>query len=151
MWVTIVVVVMILGNIATFSSVTTWYPTLNKPSFNPPSWIFAPVWTALYLMMAVAAWLIWIHRDVADQRRGVVRFTTVFAIQLILNLGWSVIFFGFRSPGWAFVEICLLWIAIAFTVALAFGQHRVSGFLLVPYLAWTTFALVLNYAILQLN
>ncbi|QEG24962.1 TspO/MBR family protein [Mariniblastus fucicola] len=150
-WIAIVAVVMLLGGIATGSSVTTWYPTLNKPSFNPPSWLFGPVWSALYMMMAVAAWLIWRKRgDVAD-RDAKRWFLIAFGVQLVLNLGWSVIFFGLRSPMWAFVEICVLWIAIATTVVLSFRQNRTSGFLLLPYLAWSSFALILNLAIVRLN
>ena len=150
-WVGIVVCVMLLGGWATFSSVNTWYPTLNKPSFNPPAWLFGPVWTALYLMMAVSVWLIWRQRRDVAKRPRVHQFTFVFCVQLLLNLAWSFIFFGLRSPAWAFVEICLLWLAIAATIGIAFRLHRVSALLLLLYLAWSTFALILNFAIYRLN
>ncbi|MEL7499934.1 MAG: TspO/MBR family protein [Planctomycetota bacterium] len=150
-WISVVSVVMILGGLATTSSVTTWYPTLNKPSFNPPSWLFGPVWTTLYMMMAVAAWLIWRQRANAMQHQGTRLFVAAFVVQLLLNLAWSIIFFGARSPMWAFFEICILWIAIATTVFLAFRLNRISAGLLVPYWAWSTFALILNLAIWQLN
>ena len=149
-WIGLVMVVMLLGGLATFSSVETWYQTLNKPSFNPPNWIFGPVWTALYLMMGIAAWLV--GRCAKEGERVQVRsFTVMFLVQLALNLGWSFVFFGLRSPGWGLLEICLLWIAIAVTLVMAWRLQRVAAALLLPYLAWTSFATVLNAAIFRLN
>ena len=125
-----------------------WYPTLAKPPFNPPSWVFGPVWTLLYLMMGVAALLVWQKGWELDAVRAAL---LVFAVQLVLNGIWSVLFFGMRSPGLALVEILLLWVAIAATVALFWRVTPVAGMLLLPYLAWVSFAAVLNGSIWFLN
>lgn len=133
-----------LGGFATAQSVVEWYPTLNKPSWTPPSWLFGPVWTLLYLMMAVAAWLVWR----AGNSKGAL---ILFWAQLALNLAWSFLFFGARSPILGLLDIILLWIAIAATI-FAFALHsRKAAFLLVPYLAWVSFATALNSAIYLLN
>lgn len=126
-----------------------WYAGLLKPTFNPPSWIFGPVWTVLYALMAVALW--WMRRDreadVAQRRRA----SRLFAVQFALNLIWTPLFFGLRSPGLAFVDICLLWVALLATM-LAFGRVRpLAGYLLLPYLLWVSFALVLNGTIWLMN
>ncbi len=136
-----------LGGLATSSSVDTWYPTLVKPRFNPPDWIFGPVWTVLYLLMAIAAWRVW--RLPPSRPRSVA--LAAFGLQLALNLGWSVLFFGLQSPGAALVEIVLLLGAIAWTTRLFLRQDRVAGFLFVPYLLWVAFASVLNASIWLLN
>ncbi len=138
----------ILSGLATVRGVREWYPDLAKPSFNPPSWVFAPVWTALYLAMGVAAWLVW--------RKGLespgVRVALVaFLVQLALNGLWSLLFFGVRSPGLAFAEIVVLWAAIGLTTVLFFRQSTAAGWLLMPYWAWVTFAAVLNLSIWRLN
>lgn len=136
-----------LGAAATSQSVGGWYQTLSKPNWNPPDWLFGPVWTALYMMMAVAAWLVW--------RRGGCLFSRgplgLFALQLSLNVGWSTIFFGLRSPGFAFLEILVLWLSIAANVASFSSRSSMAALLLVPYLAWTSFAVALNLAIWRLN
>ncbi len=124
-----------------------WYASLNKPSWNPPNWVFAPVWTALYTIMAVSAWMVWKR---VGLRGGLVPLAA-FVIQLVLNAAWSWCFFGQHNPGLAFAEILVLWTAIAVTL---FQFHRVSpvaAALLVPYLAWVSFAAVLNLAIWRLN
>ena len=136
-----------VGGIVTASSVDTWYPGLNKPAWNPPDSVFGPVWTLLYLMMAVAAWLVWRRRGAADVRAAM----TLFAVQLGLNAAWSVLFFGLRRPGLAAVEIVLLWLAIVATMALFARVSRPAGWLLVPYLGWVSFAAALNIAIWRLN
>jgi tryptophan-rich sensory protein len=134
-----------LGGAATASSVDTWYPELAKPAWTPPGWIFGPVWTVLYLMMGTASWLVWRERPRA--RALVDRALALYAAQLALNVLWSVVFFGLRRPGWAVAEIALLWLAILATL-LAFRRVRpAAAWLLVPYLAWTTFAAALNGAI----
>ena len=136
-----------LGGAATASSVGNWYPTLAKPAFNPPNWIFAPVWTALYFMMAVAGWRVWRSDGLRRARWAL----TLFALQLALNLGWSILFFGMHSIGAALIEIVVLLLAILAT-ALAFWRHdRAAGMLFVPYAAWVAFAAVLNAAIWRLN
>lgn len=126
-----------------------WYAALLKPTWNPPSWLFGPVWTLLYASMAVALWLV---RREPDTDRGLRRRAlSLFAIQFGLNLAWTPIFFGLRSPGLAFAEICLLWIALL-TTLLTFGRVRsLAGYLLLPYLLWVSFALVLNGTIWLMN
>lgn len=136
-----------IGGFATASSVETWLPGLNKPSWNPPNSVFGPVWTLLYLMMAVAAWLVWRRREQSSIRTSML----LFGIQLALNAGWSIVFFGLRQPGLAVIEIVLLWLAIAATLR-AFARVSVpAALLLVPYLGWVSFASALNFAIWRLN
>ena len=133
-----------VGGAVTATSVGSWYALLAKPAFNPPNWIFAPVWTALYFMMAIAAWRIW--------RRGGARWAlSLFALQLALNLAWSIVFFGLRAPGAALAEILVLLLAILATTVVFWRSDRVAGMLFVPYAAWVAFAAVLNAAIWQLN
>ena len=136
-----------IGGFATGSSVNDWYAEIRKPSWNPPDWIFGPVWTVLYLMMGVSAWLVWKQSGFKDA--GTALF--VFATQLVLNTTWSVIFFGLRQPGWALVEILALWTSIVLTIFLFSKHSKPAAALLVPYLLWVTFATVLNYAIWSLN
>ncbi|HMO64602.1 MAG TPA: tryptophan-rich sensory protein [Verrucomicrobiota bacterium] len=124
-----------------------WYAGLRKPAWNPPGWVFGPVWTALYTMMGVAAWLVW--------RRGGWRAQAVplglFLVQLALNAAWSWLFFGLHRPGLACAEIVALWLAIL-AAALAFRPVSAAAFwLLVPYLAWVAFAAVLNFTLWRLN
>jgi benzodiazapine receptor len=133
-----------LGGVVTASSVKTWYPTLVKPSWNPPSWVFGPVWTALYLMMATAAWLVW-------RTGNATRPMAVFALQLAINLSWSGVFFGLRRPDLALIDIAFLWVAIAATVFVFRRRSRLAAALLVPYLLWVSFATALNAAITHLN
>jgi benzodiazapine receptor len=135
-----------LGSLFTMVSLGSWYAGLAKPSWNPPSWIFGPVWTVLYAMMAVAGWLVW--RRGGSQSRIALRW---FAIQLALNVGWSAVFFGLQLPGVAFVEILALWVAIATTLVTSWKVSRAAGILLAPYLLWVSFAAVLNFAIWRLN
>ena len=136
-----------LGGAVTAESVTTWYATLNKPSFNPPNWIFGPVWTALYILMGVAAWRVWRAAD-RDTARGPL---AVFALQLAVNLGWSVAFFGLRNPGLAVVVILLLDLLVLATALMFRRIDRLAAWLLVPYLAWISFATVLNVTIWRIN
>ncbi|MCJ7630404.1 MAG: tryptophan-rich sensory protein [Longimicrobiales bacterium] len=137
-----------LSGFATARGVQEWYPTLVKPSFNPPSWVFGPVWTLLYLMMGIAAFLVW---QKGWETGAVKTALALFAIQLILNGLWSVLFFGLRMPGLAFAEILLLWVSIGGTMVLFWRLAPVAGMLLLPYEAWVTFAAVLNGAIWALN
>lgn len=138
-----------VGGWLTAGSVRDWYPTINKPTWNPPGWIFGPVWTVLYILMGLAAWLIW--RDPTSgpaKRRAAL---TMFAIQLALNIAWSGIFFGLHQIGWAAVEIVVLFVAILVTMLL---YRRISGIasaLMLPYLAWVGFASVLNMTLWTLN
>lgn len=136
-----------LGGAVTAESVTTWYATLAKPSFNPPNWIFGPVWTVLYVLMAVAAWRVWRAAD-RDTARGPL---AVFALQLAVNLGWSVAFFGLRNPGLAVVVILALDLLVLSTALMFRRIDRPAAWLLVPYLAWIAFATALNVTIWRLN
>ena len=124
-----------------------WYAALKKPSWNPPSWLFGPVWTALYAMMAVAAWLVSKRGGFAAQRHP----PTLFLVQLALNAAWTPLFFGLHWPGVAFAEIVLLWISIAATFAAFLSVSRAAAWLLIPYLAWVGFAAVLNFTLWRLN
>ncbi len=136
-----------LGRAVTATTVGNWYQTLVKPSWTPPDWLFGPVWTTLYFMIAVAAWLIWRRGGLSGSRAPL----SLFALQLVLNVAWSAIFFGFRSPGLAFVEILVLWFAIAATTISFLGRSTVAALLFMPYLTWTTFALLLNLGIWSMN
>ncbi len=136
-----------VGGWFTSMGVSDWYLTLNKPSWNPPSWLFGPVWTVLYIAMAVAAWLVWKDAGFDGARAAL----TLWGVQLVLNLAWSGLFFALRSPGWALVEILALWVSILATTVLFFGYSVWAGALMVPYLLWVTFASVLNGTIVRLN
>jgi translocator protein len=129
----------------TASSVTTWFPTLVKPSFNPPSWLFAPVWTTLYILMAVAAWRVW--RKVATLNGAL----GWFYVQLFLNFMWSFLFFSAHMLLGALIEIVVMWLAIAITLRAFWKIDRPAGWMLVPYLAWVSFATVLNASLWWLN
>jgi benzodiazapine receptor len=136
-----------LGGLVTSPQIPGWYADLAKPAWTPPDWIFGPVWTLLYLMMAIAAWLVWRQ----DGFAGVKLPLALFAIQLVLNSLWSVLFFGLQSPGAAAVEIVLLWVAILATLIAFWRRSKLAGGMLMPYLAWVGFAAVLNFAIWRLN
>jgi tryptophan-rich sensory protein len=124
-----------------------WYETLRKPSWTPPSWVFGPVWSALYGAMAVAAWLVWQRGGLVRQWRAL----TWWAVQLVLNAAWTPLFFGLRRLDIAFAEIVLLWGAIAMTTAAFRRVSRVAEWLLAPYLAWVSFAAALNLSLWRLN
>jgi translocator protein len=124
-----------------------WYATLKKPSWNPPNWIFGPVWTALYTTMAVAAWLVWKRGGFKGQRVAL----SLFLAQLLLNALWSPLFFGLHHPALAFVDIVSLWLALLATTAGFWRTRPTAGALLLPYLAWVTFAGALNFALWRLN
>lgn len=123
-----------------------WYGTLPKPAWTPPSWVFAPVWTTLYLLMAVAAWRVW---RTAGGFRAARAPLALYAIQLVLNAAWSIIFFGQRQVGVAMLDLALLWLAILATMLAFWRVDRPAGILLLPYLAWVSYASTLNYAIWQ--
>jgi benzodiazapine receptor len=136
-----------LGAAVTAPAIATWYPTLVKPSFNPPNWIFGPVWTTLYVLMAIAAWLVWRRGGFAATRTAML----LFVGQLMLNSLWSLLFFGLHRTDLALVDVVLLLVVIAAT-ALAFRRHSATAtLLLLPYLAWVSFATALNFAIWRLN
>ena len=134
-----------LGSTWTAKSVGTWYRALDKPTWNPPSWVFGPVWSVLYLLMGISLWLVW-------RRVGLLALPVgVFAIQLVLNAAWSGLFFGLQNPGAAFAEIVVLWAAIVATIVVFWRVTPVAGALLLPYIAWVSFAAVLNFTIWRLN
>jgi len=121
-----------------------WYASLNKPAWNPPAWIFGPVWTFLYLLMAVAAWLVW-------KRVGWKSAVWLYMLQLVLNAAWTPIFFGAHELGWALAEIIVLWFAIVVTLLAFLNVSRVAGGMLVPYLVWVSFATFLNLTLWRMN
>jgi len=135
-----------LGAMATATSVGGWYQTLAKPSFNPPDAVFGPVWTILYIMIALAGWRVWRRTGFSDRRAF-----AFYGLQLALNLLWSVIFFGLQELGAAFLELALLWLSIAATLVLFARHDRIAAVLMAPYLMWVTFAGALNFSIWMLN
>lgn len=137
------------SGIVTRSSIETWYPTLIKPSFNPPNWIFAPVWSTLYILMGIAAGLVW---DKIESDKTIVKSALLlFAIQLALNALWSFLFFGLKNPMLAGIEIVVLWLMIYETYLKFTRINKIAGYLMLPYLAWVSFAMVLNATIWYLN
>ncbi len=132
----------------TIAAIPVWYQALNKPSFSPPNWVFGPVWTLLYFMMGVSLYLVWKEGLKNKKTKAALVF---FAIQLILNFLWSVVFFGLRSPEAALIEILVLWFAILFTTLRFNKISKTAACLLIPYLVWVSFATVLNASIVMLN
>jgi len=138
----------VIGSLFTTPSIPRWYANINKPSFNPPSWVFAPVWTTLYLLMGISLFLVW--RTGLNEKEVKIA-VAVFVFQLVLNSLWSFLFFGLQSPFAAFIEILFLWIAILASIILFLRISWVAGVLLIPYLLWVSFASILNFAIWRLN
>ena len=136
-----------LGALFNVNSIPTWYRTINKSKLNPPNWVFGPVWTTLFLLMAIAAWLVWQVR--AQDGASVALWT--YGLQLVLNVMWSAIFFGLKRPGWAFVEIIILWLAILATIYSFSAVSGLAAWLLVPYILWVSFAAYLNFSVWRLN
>lgn len=143
------VVVGAVSGLVTQENIDTWYPTLAKPSFNPPNWLFAPVWSTLYVIMGIAAGLVWHEMD--RQKELVKKGLIYFAIQLALNALWSFLFFGLHNPLLALIEIVLLWLMIYETFVQFNKVNKIAGYLFIPYLMWVTFALALNASIWWLN
>lgn len=133
---------------ATQSSISTWYETLNKPSFNPPNWIFAPVWTLLYILMGIAAGIVW---SKGYYHKWVKTAMYHFVFQLLFNGLWSIVFFGFQSPGLALIVILILLVLIALTYKWFKIVSKNAAYLLIPYFAWVLFATILNFSIWRLN
>jgi len=136
-----------IGSWATFENVRSWYPTLIKPAWNPPSWIFGPVWTTLYVLMSIAVWRVWRRREGA----AAIRLALAYGGHLVLNALWSVLFFGLRSPALALVEILVLWGVLAAFQRLLWREDRLAAALWAPYLLWVSFATVLNATLWWLN
>lgn len=137
----------LIGSFFTVPEIKTWYSFLIKPSFNPPSWIFGPVWTLLFLLMGISLYLVW-DKNFGGKSQTVI---LAFGAQLVYNIFWSVIFFGLRDPLFAFVDIIILWVAILHTIFVFNKISKLASWLLVPYLLWVSFAGVLNFYILALN
>jgi tryptophan-rich sensory protein len=137
-----------IGSVFTTPAIPTWYVTLNKPSFTPPNWLFSPVWIFLFVLMGLSAFLVW-SKGLDDKRVKTV--IGIFGVQLILNILWSAVFFGFRSPLAGLIEIAILWIAILLTILNFFKVSKTAGFLQIPYILWVSFATVLNFFIWRLN
>jgi benzodiazapine receptor len=137
-----------IGSLATTPNIPTWYAALEKPFFTPPSWLFAPAWITLYLLMAIAAFLIW-RKGLREE--GVKCALIVFLVQLVLNALWSLVFFGLQSPLYGMVVIIALWIAILLTIIKFFRLSTAAGWLMIPYILWVSFASILNISIWVLN
>lgn len=143
-----------IGSFFTIGSVKDWYPVLVKPALNPPSWVFGPVWTTLFALMGIAAFLVWQKLDSGSEARmtKMVKIALgIFLGQLALNTLWSIIFFGLHSPGGALIEIIFLWLAILATIVAFAKISKPAAWLLAPYILWVSFAMYLNYSIWILN
>lgn len=137
-----------VGSLFTSPSIANWYADLHKPSFNPPNWVFAPVWTLLFILMGLSFYFVW------QKSAGIMKIKKQvfwFIIQLILNIGWSFLFFGMHRPAFAFIEIIFLWLAILITIVEFKGISKLGAWLFLPYFLWVSFASALNFAIFLLN
>ena len=135
------------GSLFTTPAIPTWYKTLNKPFFNPPNWIFSPVWISLFLLMGISQFMVWRRQDHPKFKTALI----FFFVQLILNILWSIAFFGLRSPLLGFINIILLWIAILLTIQYFLKVSKFAGVLLLPYFLWVSFATLLNFFLWILN
>jgi tryptophan-rich sensory protein len=136
-----------LGSLVTTPAIPTWYATLKKPFFTPPNWIFSPVWISLYMLMGISLFMVWRKREHPRFKIALI----LFLIQLILNVLWSVVFFGLGSPLLGLIDIVLLWIAILLTIQHGLKVSRTAGLLLLPYIIWVSFAVALNFSLWLLN
>jgi translocator protein len=143
-----VIATAVAGGLATSPKILGWYATLEKPWFNPPNWLFGPAWSVMFLVIAVAFWRVLQTPETTPMRSGAIG---LFVLQLVLNALWSVLFFGFESPGLALVEVVPFWLSIFLALLTFTAIDRTAAWLMVPYLAWVTFAGVLNYAVWSLN
>ncbi len=134
-----------IGSLFTSNSISGWYSTLVKPSFSPPNWVFGPVWTTLYILIAISLYLVWNK----NKLKSVALYS--FSLQLLLNVFWSTIFFGLHSPVYAFICIILLWLSVIWNMLEFYKISKISAYLLVPYLLWVSFATILNYYVVVLN
>lgn len=147
LWIGVSFLAAAVGNLLGGSGISTWYPSLSKPPWTPPGWLFGPVWTLLYILMGVAAWRIWVRFGWKGARVPL----TLFSIQLVLNALWTPAFFGLQSPGLGLIVILQLWMVLVATT-ISFGRcDRPAGLLLLPYLAWVSFATLLNFELWRLN
>ena len=137
-----------IGTIFTISAISTWYVTLQKPSFTPPNWLFGPVWTTLFTLIGISLYLVW---NKGLENKNVKSSIFIFFLQLVLNVFWSFLFFGLKFPFYAFIEIIILWIAIAVTIFKFYNVSKKAGLIIIPYLVWVSVALALNYYVWILN
>jgi benzodiazapine receptor len=138
----------VIGSFFTSPNIPVWYASLAKPAFVPPNWVFAPVWTTLFILMGISAYLIWEKEKFSEKGKKALG---VFGLQLLLNIMWSVLFFGLKNLGAAFIEIIVLWAFIAYSTYLFSKIDKRAAYLLLPYIAWVTFASVLNLSLWMLN
>lgn len=136
-----------IGSYFTFPAIGSWYQTLNKPFFSPPNWVFGPAWTVLYVLMGISLYIVWTSNRVKNKKAGI----KLFLIQLTLNASWSIVFFGLHNPILAFANIIILWIVILLTIRAFIPISKPAAYLLYPYLAWVSFASILNLSIALLN
>jgi benzodiazapine receptor len=141
----------IIGSFFTFSSVTNWFPTLVKPWFSPPSWLFGPVWIIMYFLMGLSLYIIWNSKAELSKQKYRKQFFILFGIQLILNALWSFLFFGLKTPIYGLIDILFLDIVVAMTIIYAYRVSKYAAILLAPYMVWITFATLLNFEIVLLN
>jgi len=141
----------IIGSFFTFSSVTNWFPTLVKPWFSPPSWLFGPVWIIMYFLMGLSLYIIWNSKAELSKQKYRKQFFILFGIQLILNALWSFLFFGLKNPTYGLIDILFLDIVVAMTIIYAYRVSKYAAILLAPYMVWITFATLLNFEIVLLN
>jgi len=144
----LIIVVQIIGSAATFSSVQSWYPTINKVAWNPPAWVFGPVWTALYIMIALSGWRVWVSIGKNQLKHSAMHW---YFFQLFINLMWSVLFFGLKNPMAGLLDILILLASIAITIRKFLRIDRLAATLLIPYLIWVCYASTLNAGIVYLN
>ncbi len=137
----------VVGMLLQGDALDAWYPSIDTPPYTPPSWVFGPVWTTLYVLIGVAAWLDWRQRDSDRARAGL----ALFGVQLVLNAAWTGIFFGLRQPGWALVEILVLIATIVAWIAVTWKPARGASLLLLPYAAWVGFATAITAGVVVLN
>jgi tryptophan-rich sensory protein len=137
-----------VGSVATYPNIQTWYAALNKPFFNPPNWVFGPVWTALYLLMGIALFIVWQKSSENKEARPLV---LLFLLQLALNCLWSIIFFGQHLLFWASFEIVVMWSLILLFIIKSYKVSKLASWLMVPYILWVSFASVLTIAVWMLN
>ncbi len=138
----------IIGSVFTTASIQNWYAFIDKPFFAPPNWLFAPAWITLYTLMGIAAFLVWQKKDNLIARNFALK---LYGVHLLFNACWSIIFFGMRNPGLAFIEIVVLWFLILIITIQFFRIRKTAGFLFLPYLLWVSFASVLNFFIWMIN
>ena len=138
----------IVGGFFTSSSVGGWYQTLAQPSFNPPGWVFGPVWIVLYTLMGVSSYLVWLKVGINSLAKPAL---IIFYIHLVLNALWSILFFGLKNPFLAFIEIIILLVMILIIIVLFYRIDKTASYLLIPYLLWVSFASILNFFIWRLN